>query len=451
MDPNDRRQSIALLGDVMMTRSISVFDEPNYLQMRNMLNETDVVVANFEAAAHPYHEDPHQQRNEGGSYVTTEPKLLADLKWLGVDMVASGSGHADDYGVKGLMDTLKYLDAAGICHAGSGRHLGEARAPAYLETARGRVALLAATSQFRGSARAGDQRYDALGHPGVNGYRHSTIYEVDRQTFSELVALGEKIGVGADQRRREDQGHDGAVSMGDSYEIFGNIFQVGDRIAMKTVGNPVDLRENLRQVRHARAMADRVIVSFHGHELGGPTALTATKRSDVEDIADFIQDYGRASLDAGADVFVTHGPQSPMAVEIYKGKALLHGIGTFIFQIETMKVLPAEAYERYGLDERATPADFIEARYKGDTRGHAGNPRQWEQVYCVCDFDGADLREVRIYPIDLGHKRPRSQRGRPVPATGEMAARILARVQRLSAKYGTKVDIRGDVGVVLVG
>ena len=41
---------------------------------------------------------------------------------------------------------------------------------------------------------------------------------------------------------------------------------------------------------------------------------------------------------------------------------MLHGVGTFIFQIETMKYLPAEAYERYDLGERATPGDFIEAR-----------------------------------------------------------------------------------------
>jgi poly-gamma-glutamate capsule biosynthesis protein CapA/YwtB (metallophosphatase superfamily) len=441
-------QSIALLGDVMMTRSVSVYDEPEYLEMRRILNEADVVFANFESAAHPYLDDPHQQRNEGGSYVTTEPKLLANLKWLGVDMVSSGSGHADDYGIKGLLETLTYLDEAGITHAGSGRHLGEARAPAFLDTSTGRVALLAATSQFRGSARAGDQRYDTLGHPGVNGFRFKTIYEVDPQTFAEVTSLGEKLGLRAEQLRREDQGHDDAVSKDESYEIFGKHFKLGSHVVMKTEANPSDRRMNLQQVGYARKMADRVVVSFHGHELGGPTLPTAKKRSEIDDIADFIRDYGRACLDAGADIFVTHGPQSPMAVELYKGKAFFHGIGAFIFQIETMKYLPSEAYERYGLGDRATPADFIEARYKGDTRGHAGNAHQWEQMFCVCDFRDHRLRQIRIYPIDLGHARSRSQRGRPIPATGDIAARVLARVQRLSARYGTRVDIRGDVGFV---
>ena len=138
---DDTRQTIALLGDIMMTRSVSVFREPEYLKMRDMLSAADAVFANFESCAHPYLDHPHQQRLEGGSYVTTEPVLLKDLKWLGVNIVACGSGHADDYGVKGIFDTMRYLDEAGIVHAGLGRHLAEARAPAYLETATGRRVL----------------------------------------------------------------------------------------------------------------------------------------------------------------------------------------------------------------------------------------------------------------------------------------------------------------------
>ncbi len=447
---DDTRQTIALLGDIMMMRSVSVFREPEYLKMRDMLNAADAVFANFESCVHPYLDDPHQQRLEGGSYVTTEPALLKDLKWLGVNMVACGSGHADDYGVRGIFDTMRYLDEAGIVHAGSGRHLAEARAPAYLETATGRIALVATTSQFRGSARAGDQRYDTLGHPGVNGFRHKQIYEVDSATLDELREIGKRIGWEADLERRRNQGDPDKKKATDTYNFLGKTFRLGNKFAIKTEPNPVDLRENVRQVTSARSLADRVIASFHGHEQGGDTLLTARRRTDIEDIADFTLEYGRRCIEAGADIFVAHGPQAPMAVEVYNGKALLHGVGTFIFQIELMKYLPAEAYERYDLGERATPADFIEARYQGGTKGHAGDPLQWEQAFAVCDFVGDRLAEIRIHPIDLGHKRPRTQRGRPLPAQGETADRILKRIQRLSAKYGTKVEIRDGIGVVKV-
>ena len=127
---------------------------------------------------------------------------------------------------------------------------------------------------------------------------------------------------------------------------------------------------------------------------------------------------------------------------------MLHGIGTFIFQIESMKYLPAEAYERYDLPERATPADFIDARYQGGTRGHAGDPLQWEQMFAVCEFTGDDFAEARLYPIDLGYQRRRTDRGRPMLAEGEVATRVLERVRRLAAKYGTTIAIRDGIGIV---
>ena len=130
MSSGSHRQSIGLLGDCMISRSLSVYKEPNYLKVRDILAEADAVVANFESCVHTHLDDPFAQRNGGGYYITTEPQFLEGLKWFGVKMVASGSSHSDDYGSKGFMDTMHYLDQWGIAHAGSGRHLAEARAPA---------------------------------------------------------------------------------------------------------------------------------------------------------------------------------------------------------------------------------------------------------------------------------------------------------------------------------
>jgi poly-gamma-glutamate synthesis protein (capsule biosynthesis protein) len=440
------RLTIALTGDSMLSRSISMFAEEPYLRMRDILKAADVVFTNFEANAHPYLDDPHAQRDGGGSYVTTEPHLLDDLKWLGVNLVACGSSHADDYGPQGILATMRYLDQAGIAHAGSGRHLAEARAPAYVDTARGRVALVAATSNFR--LRAGDQRYDTLGCPGVNGMRHKTVYSVDRSMLQHLREVGRAIGWDAAVERRRFQGDPMGKSSEDSYNLLGKTFRIASPLGESTFPNEDDVRETLRQVQNARSFADKVIVSLHTHDLGGPTLLSAKRRSELEDVADFAIDFGRRSIDAGADIFVAHGPQVPLAVELYRGKPMLHGIGTFIFQIETMKYLPAEAYERYGLDERATPADFIAARYQGDSVGHSGDRSQWEQMFATCTFAGDDFAELRLHPIDLGFQRRRTDRGRPMLADAATADRVLTRVQRLSAKYGTKVERRDGIGVV---
>ena len=441
------RLTIALTGDSMVSRSLSVFEEEPYLRMRDILRSADVVFTNFEANAHPYLDDPHAQRDGGGTYVTTEPRLLADLKWMGVNLVSCGSSHADDYGPKGILDTLRHLDEAGIAHAGSGRHLAEARAPAYVETARGRVALVAATSQYKPGSKAGDQRYDTLGYPGVNGLRHKVVYSLDQPMLDELRKIGAAIGWDASEERRRFQGDPVSKRSEDTYNFLGRTFRLGDPGETSFL-NENDLRENLRQVRNARAFADKVIVSLHCHDFGGPTLLTAKRRSEIEDLADYALEFGRRSIDAGADIFVCHGPQVPLAVELYKGKPMLHGVGTFVFQIETMKYLPAEAYQRYGLDDRATPADFIAARYKDDTVGHAADAAQWEQMFAMCEFSGDNLVSLRLHPIDLGHQRPRTSRGRPMLADRVVADRVLARVERLSSKYGTRIDRREGLGVV---
>jgi poly-gamma-glutamate synthesis protein (capsule biosynthesis protein) len=443
------RLAIALTGDSIVTRSLSMFNEEPYLRMRDILKSADVVFTNFEANVHPYLDDPHAQRDGGGTYVTTEPRLLADLKWMGVNLVSCGSSHADDYGPKGILDTLRYLDEAGIAHAGSGRHLAEARAPAYVETAQGRVALVAATSQYKPGSKAGDQRYDTLGYPGVNGLRHKVVYGLNKPMLDELRKIGAAIGWDASVERRRFQGDPVPKRSEDSYNFLGRTFKVGVP-GETTFVNEDDLKENLRQVRNARAFADKVIVSLHCHDLGGPTLLTARRRTDIDDLADFAIDFGRRAIDTGADIFVCHGPQVPLAVELYKGKPMLHGIGTFLFQIETMKYLPAEAYQRYRLDERATPADFIAARYQDDTLGHAADPAQWEQMFAICEFSGDDLAGLQLYPIDLGHQRPRTGRGRPILADQVVADRVLARVERLSAKYGTRIERRDGIGIVTV-
>lgn len=435
----------------MISRPLWVFKEQNYLKIRDILATTDAVFANFESNVHPYLDDPVAQRDGGGAYITTEPDLLEGLRWFGIKMVASGSSHADDYGPKGILDTCRYLDEWGIAHAGSGRNLAAARAPAYLDTANGRIGLVAATAQFRPGTRAGDQRYDTLGYPGVNGIRHKEVYLVDQHTLDELRSIGEKIGWEAERTRRRNQGDPShlAASDGKFYEFLGKRFELASNFGIKSIANKEDVEENLRQVRTARYFSDRVIVSFHCHDQGGPTYMTAKRRTEVDDMADFARDFARKCIDAGADIFVMHGPQVPMAVEIYKGKPIFHGIGAFVFQIETMRFLPAEAYERYGLDSRATPADFIEARYAGDTRGHTGNRLQWEQIFAVCNFTGADLKEVRIYPIDLGHQGPRTRRGRPMLVDGEMGDRIINRVKRLSARYNTEIVFQDGLGIVV--
>lgn len=440
--------SLALAGDCLLTRRLAVFREPEFLRIRELLAACDARFVNLEASVHEHYASPFSQHNGRGVHITTEPALLDDLRWLGVNLLSCGSTHADDYGWAGIMETIGHLDRAGIVHAGSGRHLAEARSPAYLDTAHGRVALIAANASFNAGARAGEQRRETAGHPGVNGFRHRAVYEVTRETMADLRRVGEAIGLGAAQARERRHDAYGNGETGERYEFLGRTFVVGDAPGLRTYPEPSDLEANLRQVAEAREMADCVIVSLHSHDQGGRTLMTATQRNEVEDPADYAIELARRSIDAGADVFVGHGPQLPMAIELYRGKPIFHGLGAFVFEIETLRTIAPTNYERYGLDERATPADYVRARYANDTRGHTADPLQWEQLFAVCEFAGRELKTIRLHPLDLGFRRPRSQRGRPVLAGPEIAERVIARVARLSARYGTRIAYRDGAGVV---
>jgi hypothetical protein len=76
---------LMLLGDVMPTRRLSVFREERYLKLQAIISGADAAFANLETAVHKYLEG--HQNISGGTYMTTEPHLLEDLKWFGVNFV----------------------------------------------------------------------------------------------------------------------------------------------------------------------------------------------------------------------------------------------------------------------------------------------------------------------------------------------------------------------------
>ena len=58
---------------------------------------------------------------------------------MGVNLVSCANNHSYDYGEGGVLTNLKHLRHSDLVHAGTGRNLSEARAPAYMDTPNGRV------------------------------------------------------------------------------------------------------------------------------------------------------------------------------------------------------------------------------------------------------------------------------------------------------------------------
>ena len=447
------RISLALCGDIMPSRRLAVFREPEFLALRDLLRSADGCFANLESMVLRYGEGTPAIRT--GTHMVTEPELLDDLKWFGFNLLSCANSHSLNFGEEGLLLQNRYLDAAGIVHAGAGENLRQASSPAYLDTANGRVALIAATAHLPSEQnRAANQRIDFRGKPGVNPLGFETTFVVDRESFAALRRLGRSLGFDRQRERVIDHGFHSTAEIGaateQEYKYRGDRYLLGETLDIRTACNEGDVEENLRQIREARRQADWVIVSLHNQDLIGRSWLTAKKRTEVVEQPDFVHDFAHRAIDAGADLFACHGPHILMGIELYRGKPIFYSLGNLIMENETLCHVPAYPFDRFGLDARATPADFFDHRTANGTKGHPATPEFWQSMAAVCQFENQALKEIEIYPVDLGFARPRSQRGRPALADEAIGKIILERIARLSAPLGTHVEQRDGRGMIRI-
>ena len=441
--------SIAIAGDCMLTRRISGFDEPAFLALVKVFRDCDAGTANLETVVRRWDEGTHGLTQ--GTFMTTTPELLADIKWFGINMVACANNHAFDYGEGGLMATVNHLEAAGIAHAGSGQNLAEARMPGYLDTRGGRVAILSATATFLPCNRAGAQRPDMRGRPGINPFGFKNTYTVDGEAFDQLKRISRELGF--EQKRARQRQHffsesEVGADREEAVTLLNETFVRGNGFKVTSEGDKADIEDNLRAIKEARRQADWVVFHFHSHEYGHNSLVSAKTQSELSEPSDFTRAFARAAIAAGADIFIGHGSHTPLGIELYKGKPIFYSVGNLFMQNETLPFFPSVAYERFGLGHDATPADFLDARTGNGTKGHVAHADFWQNFAATCHYGGGTLTEIRIHPIDQGFGRPRGQRGRPVLANGEMGAKIIERVGRLSQPYGVTIVNRNGVGIV---
>lgn len=94
------------------------------------------------------------------------PRNIGCLTAAAIDCCALANNHVLDWGHAGLIETIEALDAAGIAHAGAGRTLAEAAAPAVLDVpGKGRVLVFSLGSPTSGIPLAWAATEE---QPGVN-------------------------------------------------------------------------------------------------------------------------------------------------------------------------------------------------------------------------------------------------------------------------------------------
>jgi len=254
-DPPPGRLTFALTGDAIISQRLSPFTEPEYLRMIEIIRSADLAFTNLEVLFHNY-EEGYPATHSGGTWMAAEPYIAGELVWAGFDMVSRANNHTMDYGAGGMRATTRALDAVGLVHAGAGENLAQARAPAYLETAGGRVALISVASTFADEDRAGPQRSDIGGRPGLNPLRYNRTYAVSAASIQKLREVAEELGF-----RTGDQE--------DQIRFMRELFIVADPPGSRTEAHEGDLAEILASVASSSA------VKNHAHPMswsGAPSS-----------------------------------------------------------------------------------------------------------------------------------------------------------------------------------
>src|SRR5262245_48335251 len=166
----------------------------------------------------------------------TDPPILKELVWAGFDLVSRANNHAGDFGALGSQITSRYVRDAGLVEAGVGGSLAEAREAKFLETPKGRIALISAASTFTPHSRAGNTRGDMPARPGLSPLRFTTTY----------IVTPERLG---DLRRVAAELSGSPPAAGDTLNFGGRRYQSGPKPGTRTEPNKDDVEEIARVVK----------------------------------------------------------------------------------------------------------------------------------------------------------------------------------------------------------
>lgn len=411
-------------GDSFITRRVPSWNMQSFRQIASYIQQSEVRFTNLEVSTRNYEGFP--SAFSGGTWASAQPKVLSDLKRYGFNLIAWANNHTLDYSYGGLAATNKYLNKYEFVHAGVGKNLSEASAPKYLECPSGRVALIAATSTFHQCWLAGEQFSDMVGRPGINPLRYNTTYLLPMEQFDCFKAVVNDIGL----PMFNSSGH-----VAEDAFMFGNYrFAKGKQTGITSTPLENDIKRIHRSIKEAERRADYVLVSIHSHETG----------ADLFQPADFLKKFARSCIDAGAHAVLGHGPHILKPIEIYKNRPIFYSLGNFIFQNETVSHLPWDFYERYGLNYEANVADALDQRRKQSSEFDCFS-FIWKSVIAFWSMEMGKLKELKLYPIELGFGLPTYRRGWPEPS---QSTEILEALKTISAPYGTRIKIEGLLGEV---
>ena len=140
----NQQVSLIAVGDVSYSRGVEKtvkqrgdIDYP-FLKIRDYLKSADLVFGNLETPL-----TPGRRIRSGEMIFRSNPSTAQALKRAGFSVLSLANNHTPNFGQRGLLDTFRYLEEAGIGYAGAGRNIREAYQPLYIEKKGIKFAFLA--------------------------------------------------------------------------------------------------------------------------------------------------------------------------------------------------------------------------------------------------------------------------------------------------------------------
>lgn len=273
--------TLLLLGDFNVQKR----DDPTtaLVHVRETMNRADLVYANLEGLL-VQSKGPDKDIPGKGGWQHPGPESVLALKAGNIQAVGVANNVA--FGRENIMKSLSVLDANGIAHAGAGETTDAAHQPAIVERKGVKFGFLQYTSKW----------YDA----------------------EEQIAKPNAPGIA------RVQSEDGLTV------------------------EPADMTRMLDDIRRLRPLVDIVIVSSHtrdGQNRPSPPSKTAPAipappaDQDLTSLLPVVRsltqkepyqtELAHSAIDAGADIVFGHGCHMLQAVEVYKGRPVLHCLGNF--------------------------------------------------------------------------------------------------------------------------
>ena len=117
---------IAIAGEALISQGLSIYTEPNFLKLVELIRGADTAYVHGEMLFHNYEHPATDKRT--GTFMRCDPKYIEDLKWMGFRLMSLACNHSIDFGEGGVLKNIENLNKYGMVHAGTGRNLSEARA-----------------------------------------------------------------------------------------------------------------------------------------------------------------------------------------------------------------------------------------------------------------------------------------------------------------------------------